>query len=159
MSIVKYISQTTNCIRLFVVVSIPLLVAGTTSFTTSEAELEITFQGIASQKGTIRLAIYKSEKDFMDNNKADLVNVPVFSKPSLKYSLKNIKPGIYALAFFHDENDNFKLDKNIIGIPKEPYGFSNMPESKWRVPEFKEVLIIVKPGKNQIAVQLKKWQL
>ena len=30
----------------------------------------------------------------------------------------------YAIAFFFDENDNYKPDKNIFGILKEKYGLS-----------------------------------
>ena len=29
------------------------------------------------------------------------------------------------MAIYHDENRNGKLDKNVIGIPKEHMGFSN----------------------------------
>ena len=31
----------------------------------------------------------------------------------------------YAIDVFFDENDNYKPDKNIFGISKEKYGFSN----------------------------------
>ena len=33
--------------------------------------------------------------------------------------------GEYAITLYHDENGNEKLDKNVFGIPKERYGFSN----------------------------------
>ena len=38
---------------------------------------------------------------------------------------ENVKPGNYAIAVFHDLNGNGKLDRNLIGLPSEPYGFSN----------------------------------
>ena len=37
----------------------------------------------------------------------------------------DIPPGTYAIAVFHDENANGKLDKNFLGIPCEGYGASN----------------------------------
>jgi len=39
--------------------------------------------------------------------------------------LAGIPPGTYAIACYHDENDNGKLDTNFLGIPKEGTGASN----------------------------------
>ena len=34
--------------------------------------------------------------------------------------------GDYGVAVFHDENSNGKMDKYVLGIPLEPYGFQIM---------------------------------
>jgi uncharacterized protein (DUF2141 family) len=44
---------------------------------------------------------------------------------------------------FHDENGNGKLDKNVVGIPKEGYGASNNPARKMRPPTFEEAKFAV----------------
>ena len=36
-----------------------------------------------------------------------------------------LKSGDYAFCVYHDVNKDGKLNTNGIGIPKEPYGFSN----------------------------------
>jgi uncharacterized protein (DUF2141 family) len=36
-----------------------------------------------------------------------------------------VVPGTYAVAVFHDENGNGKLDTNFLGIPREGVGVSN----------------------------------
>ena len=36
-----------------------------------------------------------------------------------------VAPGTYAVAVFHDENGNGKLDTNFLGIPREGVGVSN----------------------------------
>ncbi len=41
------------------------------------------------------------------------------------YSITNVPPGEYALLVYYDENGNARIDKNFIGIPREPLGFSN----------------------------------
>jgi outer membrane protein len=46
------------------------------------------------------------------------------------YHLENIPPGEYVLLVHHDENNNDQIDKNFIGIPKEPLGFSNNYQPK-----------------------------
>jgi uncharacterized protein (DUF2141 family) len=49
--------------------------------------------------------------------------------------------GEYAVAAFLDMNGNGKQDRNFLGIPKEPYGFSNdargtVGPAKWRDAKF-----------------------
>lgn len=41
------------------------------------------------------------------------------------YTIQGITPGEYALLVYYDENANQRIDKNFIGIPIEPLGFSN----------------------------------
>ncbi|MNC95537.1 hypothetical protein D3C83_126870 [compost metagenome] len=44
--------------------------------------------------------------------------------------------GSYAIAVLHDENENFKMDTSIIGIPKEGYGVSNNVKGRFGPPKF-----------------------
>lgn len=37
----------------------------------------------------------------------------------------NVPAGEYGIAVFHDINGNGKLDTTAVGLPSEPYGFSN----------------------------------
>jgi uncharacterized protein (DUF2141 family) len=48
------------------------------------------------------------------------------------------KPGIYAIALYHDRNSNLLLDKNFLGIPSEPIGISNNPPFHFGPPKFKD---------------------
>lgn len=67
---------------------------------------------------------------------------------------ENVSPGVYALAVIHDENENDKLDKNWVGIPKEGYGVSNnhthalkapaWEDSQFEVMNEKETLLSIK---------------
>lgn len=38
---------------------------------------------------------------------------------------RSLRPGLYAVALFHDENGNGKLDTNFLGLPAEAVGTSN----------------------------------
>ncbi|WP_232279356.1 DUF2141 domain-containing protein [Psychromonas ingrahamii] len=48
----------------------------------------------------------------------------------------DILPGKYAMAVIHDENTNGKLDTNLIGVPKEGFGFSNNAKALLSAPSF-----------------------
>ncbi len=59
-------------------------------------------------------------------------------------SFDNLPVGTYAIAIFHDSNNNKKLDKNWVGIPKEGYGFSNNVFGTFGPPSFQEASFKVK---------------
>ena len=42
-----------------------------------------------------------------------------------EYRIRNVPPGAYALVVHYDENNDGQIDKNFIGIPREPIAFSN----------------------------------
>ena len=56
----------------------------------------------------------------------------------------NLPEGTYAIALFIDANENLKIDKNFLGIPKEQYGFSNNAMGKLSGPSFEQAKFRVK---------------
>jgi uncharacterized protein (DUF2141 family) len=72
--------------------------------------------------------------------------------------LDSIPIGKYALAVFEDLNQNKKLDKNLTGIPTEPYVFSNHAGSKWSKPSFDDASFELVAGSNHLTLTLKYWK-
>lgn len=66
-----------------------------------------------------------------------------------------LPPGEYALSVFHDVDDDGKLERNFIGIPKEPAGLSNNLRPKFGPPRFKDAKFTVgeTPVEQRIALQ------
>jgi uncharacterized protein (DUF2141 family) len=58
--------------------------------------------------------------------------------------IENLKPGKYAFKYFHDENNNEKLDLNWVRIPKEGYGFSNNAKGSFGPPSFEKTIFVLK---------------
>jgi uncharacterized protein (DUF2141 family) len=89
-------------------------------------DLLIAVNGAASDRGLMRIAFYESPETFNDLEKSFLrVSQPIvggLSKVVIPYDLV---PERFAVAVFHDENENGIMDRNAIGIPTEPYGFSS----------------------------------
>ena len=50
----------------------------------------------------------------------------------------DLPPGTYAASLYEDSNGNHKLDRNLIGIPKEPVGVSGNPSRRFGPPRFGE---------------------
>jgi len=64
-------------------------------------------------------------------------------KNSCTIVIKDLKPGKYAFKFFHDENNDEKLNTNFMGIPKEGYGFSNNAKGSFGPPSFDKMIFQV----------------
>ena len=83
--------------------------------------------GLRSNNGQVRVGLYNTKESYHSRGK-----LPALLRAKLKidhnkavYTFEDIPYGEYTIKLYHDENGNDKLDKNFLGIPKEPYGFSN----------------------------------
>lgn len=81
--------------------------------------------GLFNSDETYMKERYRSAKAEVIDNKAVI-------------TITNIEKGTYAYSLFHDVNDNGKMDKNFLGIPKEPYGFSNDLKGRMGPPAFEK---------------------
>ena len=70
-------------------------------------------------------------------------------------TFENIPAGSYAVAVLHDENKNEKMDFNLVGIPKEAYGFSNNAKGFMAPPKFSDAAIRLQNGESKnITIKL-----
>jgi uncharacterized protein (DUF2141 family) len=64
-------------------------------------------------------------------------------------------PDIYAVAVYHDANNNKDLDRGPQGAPTEGYGFSNDAVTKFAAPSFDAARFAVKAGDNVIRIKMR----
>jgi uncharacterized protein (DUF2141 family) len=69
-------------------------------------------------------------------------------KTGTRFVVSDLKPGKYAVRYFHDENMNKELDKNFLGKPVEGYGFSNNVIEPFGPPPFKDWLFDLNENKK-----------
>jgi len=98
------------------------------------ADINIDISNIKSNTGNLIIGLFNSKDTFLtDKYKALKIKAQV---GSIKAKFENIPNGTYAIALYHDENLNNKLDKNFLKIPKEGYGFSNNAKPFFGPPKF-----------------------
>lgn len=121
--------------------------------------LEVRVDNVRSAKGCIRLAVFADSADFaMRKNALYISRIPLDAQgPQVVFQLPQLERGRYAIAAYHDQNNNDELDTNLLGIPAEPYGFGREPDSKWRAPRWEEVAIDYRPGMTTLQLDLKTW--
>ncbi len=121
---------------------------GTTSAQTST--LTVTITGLHSDKGRVYLSLYNSAEGYP--KKASLAYRLAFNsieKGKCTIVLTAIPKGVYALACYHDENGNGKLDNNFLGIPKEGTGASNNARGAMGPPKFDDAKFLVNSDTSQ----------
>ena len=63
----------------------------------------------------------------------------------------DLPPGRFAVAVFHDENENDELDVNFIGIPKEGYAFSRDARGFAGPPSFDAAAVEIAEGDGPLS--------
>lgn len=102
-------------------------------------DIVIRVDKIRNSKGFILVALHATAADFpKTTGKAFKLERGTINNGSSEIVLKDVPPGTYAVALFHDENNDQKLNTNFLGIPKEGYGFSNNAYHTFRAPDFSE---------------------
>lgn len=124
-----------------VAASILLLAAATAT----AAQLTVTITGITEPKGQVVLALFDSE-DAFDNGGAAVRGLKIdVTGDTLVANLDNLPAGQYGIKLYHDANGNGELDRNLMGIPSEGYGFSGNKGS-FGPPPFADAAFVVDDG-------------
>lgn len=108
-----------------VILIIAIIFSGLLTTNAQEESFNITvnISGLDSDKGKILIALYNEKGQFLKKGFRGGMTKIIDKK--ISYVFEGIPKGEYAISFFHDENDNNKMDTNFLGIPKEDYGCSN----------------------------------
>ena len=118
----------------------------------SSATLVLTVVGIDDIEGNVMVGLYDSEAGFEAEDDVEGRTVPV-QGPEAVITFAGIPTGDYALKVFHDQDADGKLDTTL-GIPSEPYGFSNNASDPFSAPEWEETRFAVSGGRPTHLIDL-----
>ena|SRR5271165_4718692 len=125
--------------------------------TSRTSALTVRINGARNTKGQIGVVLFQRPEGFPgDTSKAvrqQRVNIDSGTR-SAEVIFKDLPYGTYAVSVLHDENDNGKMDKTFMGIPREGYGASNNPQKRMGPPEFDEAKFSVTQPEQTIEVKL-----
>jgi uncharacterized protein (DUF2141 family) len=117
----------------------------------AQKNLEVTIKNIKETTGTIRVGLFNNENDFL--KKAVEGKVVKASATEVTVVFTDLKPGDYAVSVIHDKNENGELDSNFMGIPNEPYGFSNNVMGTFGPPSFEKAKLSTESNKAVINLK------
>ena len=109
-------------------------------------EVRLEISGIKKAAGNMLIAVYNTRESYLDESKMIYSYVMRVNESGAMTFTIDLPDGEYALAFLHDVNEDGKLNKNLIGIPTESYGFSNNARGTFGPPSFEEAKVHIAAG-------------
>ncbi|MEH2140200.1 DUF2141 domain-containing protein [Nostoc sp.] len=119
-------------------------------------KLTVEIDGLKNKQGQVCASIFASSEGFpSDRNRSLQKQCIKINDTPLPITFENLKAGSYAVAVFHDQNNDRILNTNVFGIPKEGFGFSRNPEIRTGAPKFSEAAFLVAGPETNIQIRLK----
>lgn len=118
--------------------------------------INLTIENLRSSSGSVAVTLYPDQPARFLKPHGSLYVAKVNARTGLAQGCVFVPgPGAYGLALYHDENDNGKIDRNALGIPKEGFGFSNNPRIFLSAPGFSKVRFVVGGGGAALNIRMR----
>lgn len=102
-------------------------------------KLSIKVEGITEIQGNLGILLFNSADGYPETGEKALKSYSIkVDKEAMVIELGEFPAGEYAVTLIQDKNMNGIMDKNMIGIPKEPFGFTRLLEIPFGAPSFEE---------------------
>ncbi len=119
------------------------------------ASLTIDFHGLKTRRGTVLAALFDSRRTYDANAHPIRSWVLPAGGGDFSVTVAGLPPGDYAIKSFHDVDGNGKMNFNPLGIPLEPYAFSNNARGMFGPPAWSAAAFHLKAGANGQAIRLR----
>ncbi|MEM9177310.1 MAG: DUF2141 domain-containing protein [Myxococcota bacterium] len=117
-------------------------------------ELRVQLRGIESADGEVRCGVFIDQESLDASRYVHRMKAPA-EEGVVELVFEDVAPGRYGVNAFHDENGNETLDRNLVGIPREPYGFSNNARGSFGPPGFDAVSFEMGTEPKTIQIDLR----
>lgn len=115
--------------------------------------LNVVADGLRNSNGLLAVTLYADDSSRFLAKKGSLYVGRVEAKAGTTRACIFVpKPGVYALALYHDENGDRKFDRSGLGLPVEGFGFTNNPATIAGLPTFSSVRLNV--GKTGLTTRI-----
>ena len=119
------------------------------------ASLTVSVTDIEKQSGAIMLAMFDAVEAYDGGGEpVKAVKIEVTGE-EVSVTFDDLAPGRYAIKLYHDANGNGEMDRNMLGLPSEGYGFSGKG-GRFGPPPFDEAAFEVTDGDaNAVVIELR----
>lgn len=118
-------------------------------------EITVSVSGLRSSGGMVRACLTSDSDDFPKCTDPRDQHIVVKASPSVEFAFTGVKPGRYAIALLHDENGNGKMDRALLLMPKEGYGFSRDAPVRMGPPKFEAAAFSVGDEPIREAIRMR----
>lgn len=101
----------------------------------------VEFDHLKAENGIVEVSLYNDDSTFLEAGHASFKKRQKVVNGKVRIVFDNIPYGDYAAVSYHDINENKAIDRNFVGIPKEPVAVSRLTKKRYSKPCFKEAKI------------------
>lgn len=101
-----------------------------------KANLRVVVDQAISNKGTVKIGVFNSFHHFMTHTQPVYSSVELIDDSTASHTFTDIPFGRYAIAVYHDENNDDTLNTKSLHIPLEGVGFSGKFPSRIKPPDY-----------------------
>jgi uncharacterized protein (DUF2141 family) len=117
--------------------------------------LAIHVDGLRNHKGKLGGAIFTSSDGWPEVNDKSFRHDHIdITGSTATLTFDHIPAGNYGVVVLHDENENQHLDRNLVGWPKEGFGFANNPHVALSAPPWKAALVHVTCPRTETTIHI-----
>jgi uncharacterized protein (DUF2141 family) len=131
------------------------LLAPTQQLPAQSNQIHVQVDGLRSDKGQLMCQVVTSDMWPSKSDKSVAHTKSDIQHGQAVCDFSGIAPGTYAVSVFHDENSNGKLDRNILGMPKEGVGVSNNAAGHFGPPKFDDMAFHYQGGRLDLKITVR----
>jgi uncharacterized protein (DUF2141 family) len=100
-------------------------------------DLTITISGLKNNRGNVKIGLFNSVASWKDKEAKFMGAIIGIENAKSTWVIRGVPYGYYAIKFFHDENNNDKINMRF-GMPTETYGFYKKGNNRFIPPSFEK---------------------
>lgn len=118
--------------------------------------MHITVTNLRNTKGVV-MACMTADPDRFPRCRGDASShrTSVAAGENIVLRFDNVRPGTYAIALLHDENENGRADRALTMIPKEGFGFSRDAPVRLGPPDFEDAAFDVQSSPVSQTIRMR----
>jgi uncharacterized protein (DUF2141 family) len=119
--------------------ALAILWGGGIATATRADTLNVVLENIEAPEGAIMMQVMAGESEFAGDTPPVASFIQRAQNGEISFSTSGLPAGEYAVRVMHDRNGNGELDANFVGIPTEPWAFSNNATGNFGPPGWDKV--------------------
>lgn len=144
-----------NRIIVRAVVALAMVAGGIEAVTAQTGgSINLTVTGLRNGNGNVRCGLYNSASAFPHAGQESRGVVARISGQQATCVFRDVPPGTYAIAFFHAEQNEARMQYGLFGKPTEGYGFSNNASGSFGPPSFSDAAFDYRGGNRSMQAHV-----
>lgn len=141
---------------MFSAVTVASIINASPSRADLRGNLTIEINGLNNQDGSVCLSLFNGSRGFpSDGQRAIDAECVEISTLPVQVTFDDLTYGSYAIAAYHDKNQDAQLNQGLFGIPTEGFAFSNDAPAQTGPASFQDAVFFLSQQDTTIQIQMR----